>query len=468
MCGIFGIVSNEGATQKIVLGLYDLQHRGEQGVGIAVSDRGRLQEYKRMGLVTDVFNEEDRAKIFRKCRGKVGIGHVLYSTIGNNKEKGKQPKALQPLIGDFHGKPFAIGHNGNLIELNALRREVEAKGYKFQSEDSDTEVILGLLSTSQEKDFLGALARILPMLRGSFALILLFEDKVIGIRDKHGIRPLCLGEDKTSFILASEESAFHTMKAELIREVEPGEVVVLGKNGIENSFVWTDKRQLRFCIFEFIYFARPDSRFAGQYVYFYRESAGTEVAVESSSKTSSLVYADIVCSVPDSGEIYNFGVSKALNIPVCKAIFRNRYYATRTFMAPRETNRRELQRMKFYVLKRIVQGKSVIVTEDSILRASVSPEIVDRLRSLGATEIHLMVGSSPIRCPCFLGIDTPTREELVASNLGVEEIRERIVKSDSLNYLSIEGMVRATGLPRENLCLGCFTGDYPVDPPVNL
>jgi len=461
MCGIFGIVSNEMVVPKIALGLYDLQHRGEQGAGVVVSDGTELRDHKEEGLVTEVFNETNRETLFKKLSGKFGIGHTLYSTIGKGGEE-KQPKTFQPLIGQFHGQLFALSHNGNLIRLEKLRKEAEEKGYQFQSKVSDTEVIVALLSTSSEKDFKAALLKVLPRLEGAFALVILFKDKVIGIRDRFGIRPLCLGRDGTSFILASEECALNTMGASFVREIDPGELIELGENAIEDSFIWAENPQLRLCIFEYIYFARPDSRLAGKRVNSYRYEGGETVATEHPVK------ADIVCSVPESGEIYNYGVARVLGIPVRKAIFRNRYFARRTFMEPREINRRELQKRKFYILREVVHNKRVVITEDSIVRANVSPAIVAMLREAGAAEVHERVGSSPLCWPCFLGIDIPTRVELVAAGLTEEEVGRKVVKADSLGYLSLEGMIKATALPRENLCLGCFIGGegYPIEPPL--
>ena len=460
MCGIFGIVSNENVAPKITIGLYDLQHRGEQAVGVIVSDRDELHDHKEEGLVTEVFNERNRENLFKKLSGRFGIGHTLYSTIGKGGEE-KQPKTFQPLIGDFHGKPFALSHNGNLIRLDELRREAEKKGYLFQSKVSDTEVIVALISTSSEKDFKAALLKVLPRLEGAFALVILFRDKVFGVRDRYGIRPLCLGRDGTSFILASEECAFNTIGASFIREIDPGEFIELGENGLEDSFILAEKPWLRLCIFEHIYFARPDSRLAGRRVNSYRYDAGETVAREHP------VAADIVCSVPESGEIYNYGVSWALSIPVRKAIFRNRYFTRRTFMEPRETNRRELQKRKFYILREVVHNKKVVITEDSIIRANVSPVVVAMLREAGATEVHERVGSSPLRWPCFLGIDIASRVELPAAGLTEEEVGRKIIKADSLGYLSLEGMIKASGLPKEKLCLGCFIGleGYPIEPP---
>jgi len=463
MCGIFGIVSNEAVAQKISHGLYDLQHRGEQAVGVVVSDGAKLRDpVKAEGLVTEVFNERDRNALFEKLSGRFGIGHTLYSTIGRTGEP-KQPKTFQPLIGLFRGQPFALGHNGNLIRLEGLRKEAEEKGYKFQSETSDTEVIVGLLSTSPEKDFLEALLKVLPRLEGAFVLTVLFKDKVFGVRDRFGIRPLCLGRDATSFILASEECAFHTIRANFIREIEPGEIIILGKNGIEENDIWVANPWLRFCIFEYIYFARPDSRLAGRRVNSYREEAGKTVAKEHP------VQADIVCGVPISGEIYDSAIAQVLGIPLVRGIIRNRYYSKRNFLAMRHIDRKALAEIKFLILREIVHGKRVVITEDSIVRGDTSPAVVATLRREGATEVHERVGSSPLRYPCFFGIDIPTRVELAAAGLTEEEVGRKVVKADSLGYLSLEGMIKASGLPREHLCLGCFIGaeGYPIEPPQN-
>jgi len=463
MCGIFGIVSNEVVAPKISHGLYDLQQRGEQAVGVAVSDGLELREHKEEGLVTEVFNERNREALFEKLSGRFGIGHTLYSTIGKAGEL-KQPKTFQPLIGLFRGQPFALGHNGNLIELEGLRKEAEEKGYQFQSETSDTEVIVALLSTSPEKDFLEALLKVLPRLKGAFALTILFRDKVIGVRDKYGIRPLCLGKDTTSFILASEECAFHTIKADFIREINPGEIIVLGRNGLEKNFIWADNPWLRLCIFEYIYFARPDSRLAGKRVNSYRDEAGEIVAREHP------VQADIACGVPISGEIYDSAVARVLGIPLVRGIIRNRYYSKRNFLATRDTDRRALTEMKFCILREVIHGKRVVIIEDSIVRGDTSPAVVAMIRKEGAAEVHERVGSAPLRWPCFLGIDIPTRVELAAAGLTEEEVGRKVVHADSLGYLSLEGMIKASGLPKENLCLGCFIGPegYPIEPPQEI
>jgi len=463
MCGIIGIVGDDSVVSRITIGLYDLQHRGEQAFGIATSDGKDIYHYVRRGLVTEAFSEDEHEQSpIEILPGNLGIGHTLYSTIGLNGEE-KQTKSFQPLLGDFHGEKFALAHNGNLINLEPLRKEAEDSGYHFHSRVSDTEVIVALLSASNKTDFLEALITILPRLQGAFSLVILYKDKVIGVRDEHGIRPLCLGRISNShYVIASEDCAFHTLGGSFIRELRPGELIVLSQHGIERALIWAKSPQLKLCIFEMIYFARPDSSIGGQRVYWYRENAGHAVALEHPIKG-----ADLVSSVPESGTIYNYGVSQALGIPVRRAISRNRYYARRTFLMPREINRKSLQESKFYILRELVTNKIIIITEDSIFRGNVCPEVARMLRKMGVNEVHLLVGSPPVRYPCFLGIDIPTQADLIAANNTIDEIRKQLCV-DSLGYLSIEGMVRSSGLPDSSLCMGCFTGIYPVDPPQNL
>jgi amidophosphoribosyltransferase len=461
MCGVFGMTSVEdGVIQEIILGTHDLQHRGEQACGVAVSDsRGNINCHHDEGLITEAFNARVRERLFEKLPGKSGIGHTLYSTVGKSGEK-KQPRTFHPIKGDFHGQSFALAHNGNLIEFDGLREEAKKAGYQFKSESSDTEVIVALLSTSKETEFLEALKKTLPRLKGAFALVILYKDKVIGVRDNHGIRPLCLGHNDKSFILASESCAFYTLGATFIRSIQPGEVIVLGNGCIERSFRWAENCQLRLCVFEFVYFARPDSVLWGQSVCSHRTRAGRILA-----KEQPIGKDIIVVPVVDSGRIYDEAFAAELGLPVQQGLFRNRYFAGRTFLTPRDVDRRKLQRMKIHPLKDIVFGQKVCLIEDSLIRGSVCTEIVAMMREAGAAEVHLRVCSPPLRHPCFLGVDMPTKEELLAARLSVESIRDDIVHSDSLEYLSTEGLAEATGLPKENLCLGCFTGEYPIEPP---
>jgi len=468
MCGIFGITGAEGVALKIFFGLYDLQHRGEQSAGIAVSDGKRVKFHKGEGLVTDVLGREE---ILVQLTGRYGIGHNRYSTIGDDITPEDRIFNVQPPEGDFKGQKFFLAHNGNLINIQGFKRYAAEKGYAFKT-SSDTEVITALLSVSDRADFLEALMDILPKLQGSFALTILLKDKVIGVRDSRGIRPLCLGRHESGFILASESCAFHTIGASFIRDILPGEIVVLDETGISRQFIWAENPKLNLCVFELVYFARPDSMIDGISPYVHRLKAGELCAKENPTK------ADLATSIPESGEIYSFGFARASGIPLEKAIFRNRYFLgdilshsdksrkfVRTFLMERGTDRRKIQRHKFYCLRKVVHEKSVAVIDDSLIRGNVSPEIISMLRKQGAREVHERICSPPVRHPCFLGIDMPSRAKLIASSLSVGEIR-RHIEADSLGYLELESLIEASGLAKENLCLGCFTGEYPVAPPL--
>ena len=449
MCGVFGIVSNRDiAAKAIPLGLYDLQERGEQGAGIVVFNGKEYLVKKGEGLVTSVFPE---ARL-KNVKGNIGIGHTRYSTIGDLERK-EISLNIQPLEGRFQGEPFFVGHNGNLVEFDPLKKEAEERGYQFRT-TSDTEVIIGLLSTFTKGDFLEALLDVLPRLKGSFSLVILYRNKVIGVRDRFGIRPLCFGRDEASFMIASESCAFYTLRGRFLFDIKPGEIIILNENGIEKRFIWAEDPQHKLCIFEFIYFARPDSTIDGKSVYFYRENAGRLLAKEHP------VEADIIIPVPESGRIYDLGFSHESGIPVEGALIRSRYHAGRTFLAPRGTDRRSMQRIKIHPIRKVVHDRKAIITEDSIIRGNVSPEIVAMLREAGAREIHLRVGSSPIRFPCHLGIDMPTKSELIASSLTVEEVR-MFIEADTLGYLMIDAMVEASGFKKEELCLCCFNGECP-------
>ncbi|MCH8741294.1 amidophosphoribosyltransferase [Patescibacteria group bacterium] len=455
MCGIFGAVSNKDVAREIRHGLWDLQHRGEQGSGMALSNGQDHWIHKGRGLVTEVFPDE----VIEGAKGYSGIGYDRYSTVGDITEK-EMSVNIQPFIGEFHGESFAVAHNGNLIDLEPLQREAENGGYSFKT-TSDTEVIVGLLSVSQKNDFIEALLEILPKLKGAFSLVILYKDKVIGVLDRFGIRPLCLGRNDSSYILASESCAFHTIQGRLLDDIQPGEMIVLDKNGINDQlgprpFIWAEDPQLKFCIFELVYFARPESIIHGKSVYSYRVKAGEILAKEHP------IDADIVIGVPASGEIYDIGFSQESEIPLERGIGRNRYFTTKTFLTRRGTDRAALQRIKFHPLKSVVHGKRLVVTEDSVIRSKVAPEIVAMLREEGATEVHLRVGSSPICYTCYLGIDMASRGELIAASLPVEGVR-KYIQADTLGYLSQEGMIKASGFKKENLAMGCFTGVYPVE-----
>lgn len=458
MCGIIGMASvvGQNVAREMCLGLYDLQHRGEQGAGIVLSSDEGHWTHKSSGLVTEVFRED----IIEGAFGSFGVGHVRYSTIGDT-ALDEMSVNVQPLQGDFYGEPFWVAHNGNLVSLESIKKEAEQKGYRFRT-TSDTEVIVALLSVSSKRDFLAALLEILPRLRGAFSLIILYKNKVIGVRDRFGIRPLCLGRNDQSFILASESCAFNTIQGHFLFDIQPGELIVLDEEGINSKignrpFIWAEKPELKICIFEFVYFARPDSVIDGKSVYSYRKQAGEFLAKDCPAE------ADIVIPVPDSGRYYDIGFARASGIPLEPGISRNRYFATRTFLTPRDVNRSSLQELKLRVLREVVQGKRVVAIEDSIIRANVAPKVVAMLRREGASEVHLRVGSSPVCFTCHLGIDMAAKEELIASSLPPKDI-ERYIQVDSLAYLSKERMIEASGFKRENLSMGCFTGEYAVLP----
>lgn len=470
MCGIIGVISQKRNVVGDGLTLLNaLNHRGEQSCGAAVFDGKRVRHYYGEGRVADVFGVRHQ-KRWSKMAGWACTMHTLYSTIGKRGDR-EQPRTPQPVSFNFRGRRGAISHNGNLIRLERLKRLVQKKGYEFKSETSDTEVIAALLSISEKTSFLEALIDVLKKIegKGSFSLVILYGGKLYGIRDQNGIWPLCIikkngkNGDSDSYILASESSIFPALEAtRFIREVDIGEVVVLGPEGIERSVKWTKKIRPNFCVCELIYFANPASRFSGRSVYAYRVKAG-EISAKKHPAD-----ADVVVAIPDSGRGYSDGFSSASGIPPREGIIKNRY-AGRTFMHARQIDRRSLQRTKLQALPDVMGGRNVCLTEDSIFRGSVAPTVVKMCREHGqARSVHLRVGSPPVRHRCFLGIDTATNEELVASRMAVDQIRDEIVHSDSLEYLTIEELkqvLRELGLSSNDFCLGCFTGEYPVRPP---
>lgn len=464
MCAILGVICSNfrKKEQQVFTRLMNcgnnLSHRGEQAWGILTSDGNNMVCHRQEGRFGEGITEQKAAALTRKMHGNLGLAHALYSTIGKSGQK-KQPKSIQPLIAHFHGKYFALVYNGNIYDLSESRKKVKKAGWKFKSNVSDTEVILALIATSEKTDFIEALKDILPQLKGAFSLILLYDSKIIGVRDRFGIRPLCVGNTEDSFILSSESCAFYPVGAKFAKDVRPGEIVVVGKKGIERCIKWAENPCCKFCVFELVYFARPDSRLCdSRTAYYYRNQAGIILAKEAPVK------ADLIISAPAGGDIFAESYASELGIPYRQALFKNRS-GIRTFMAPRGTDRRKLQRIKLHPLSEVIWGKRICLIEDSIVRDNVCPETVRMLFEAGAIEVHVRVGSAPISDVCNYGIDMHTKAELAAANFTVEEIRENI-GCDSLAYLSIEGMVRASGLARENLCMACFDGNYPVTPPL--
>jgi len=473
MCGVFGFCNNcnnngrQGVVRELMIGGSDVAHRGEQGWGVATSYDNKIFCHRREGRFGEGITERKAEELVRKMPGNLGLAHALYSTVGRSGHR-KQPKNIQPYVADFHGRQFALSYNGNVYDLSGLREVVRARGWKFKSSVSDTEVIVALISTSEKTDFLAALQEVLPLLKGAFSLVLLYDGKIFGARDRFGIRPLCIGSGEDYSILSSESCAFYSIGAKLVREARPGEIVVIGEKGIERCINWAENPCSRFCIFEFVYFARPDSVLSGgMSAWHYRTEAGKILARESP------VEADIVISSPSGGDIYTEAytyelnaLSHELDAQFVTGLFKTRFIV-RTFLTPRGTDRKKLQRRKLHPFEEVLRGKRVCIVEDSIVRNNVCPEIVTMCFEAGAREVHVRVGSSPVVSPCYYGIDMATKGELAATNLSIEQIREQTT-ANSLAYLSLDGMVRATGLPKENLCLACFNGDYPVPPPTEV
>ena len=470
MCGVVGVISKgKNVIGDGIVLLNAENNRGEQACGGFVFDGKRVRYYYGEGKVSEVFGPRDQKK-WSKLVGPACVMHALYSTVGNLGEK-KQPKTQQPVIFNYHGRIGAISHNGNLIELDGLRRQASRAGYKFKSKTSDTEVIAALLSVSRKDNFLEALIEVLKKIngKGAFSLVILYKDKLYGIRDQNGIRPLCIikkngkNGDHDSYIFASESSVFPALEAtKFIRDVGMGELVVLGPSGIEKSVKWTEKIKSRFCICEFIYSANPASRFFGVSVYAFRVKAG-----EISARRHP-VKADVIVPIPESGRGYSDGFCSESKIPSREGLIKSRY-GVRTFMEPREVDRSTRQRAKLQALPDVMAEKNICLIEDSVFRGSVAPVVVKMSREHGkAREVHLRVCSPPVRHRCHLGLDTSTTEELVASHMTPAEIRDNVIHCDSLEYLTIEELKQVLselGLSPEDFCLGCFTGQYPIDPP---
>jgi len=450
MCGVFGIQGHDEAANIAYLGLHSLQHRGQESAGLVARDDrdGRLRRHVAMGLVSDAFGREQIAKL----PGRSAIGHVRYSTAGSS-----ELRNAQPFLFDYAGGSVAIAHNGNLVNAAALRARLEAAGSIFQT-NSDTEVIIHLMAQARQADVVGRLKEALAQVEGAYSLVLETGDgKLIGVRDPYGFRPLTIGRLKDAYVLSSETSSFDLIEAEFLREVEPGEIVVFEKGGMSThrlSHVPTPPPQ--FCVFEHVYFARPDSLLNNKSVYKTREKMGIRLAQEAP------IAADVVIPVPDSGVPAAIGYAKQSGLPFEMGLIRS-HYVGRTFIEPRDSIRHFGVRLKLSPVRSIVDGKRVIVVDDSLVRGTTSRKIVKMLRDAGAKEVHLRISAPPTTHPCFYGIDTPTRSELIAASHSVEEIN-RYITSDSLSYLSHAGMMAAIGAPESGAgyCSACFTGNYPV------
>ncbi|HAG50660.1 MAG TPA: amidophosphoribosyltransferase [Deltaproteobacteria bacterium] len=445
-CGVFGIFGHPEAANLTYLGLYALQHRGQESAGIVSSDGYQLHSHKAMGLVADIFRED----VLRKLSGHAAIGHVRYSTTGES-----HLKNAQPFVVDYARGGIAVAHNGNLVNVRLLRDELEAYGSIFQS-TMDTEIIVHLVATSRANNLTDRIADALKQVKGSYSLVFLTGNQMVAVRDPNGFRPLALGRLKDAWVIASETCAFDLIEAEYVRDIEPGEMLLIDRFK-PKSFRPFDKAPYTPCIFEFIYFARPDSHIFGANVYNVRKNLGRELAKEYP------VEADIVIPVPDSGVPAAIGFSEEAKIPFQMGLIRN-HYVGRTFIEPKDAIRHFGVKIKLNAVKSILKDKKVVVIDDSIVRGTTSRKIVRMIRDAGAKEVHMRISSPPTICPCFYGIDTPTKKELIASSHMIEEITTYIT-ADSLKYLSIEGLYKAVSESGGSFCDACFTGKYPVEFP---
>ena len=444
-CGIFGIFGHPDAAKLTYFGLYALQHRGEESAGIVISDGSQVREQKGMGLVADVFNEQSLAAL----HGNLAVGHVRYSTTGSS-----MLKNAQPFLVSHAGMALAIAHNGNLTNAHELRQGLERKGAIFQS-TMDSEIFIHLIAHGLEQGLEPALVQALAKVEGAYSMLLLTEGQLIGARDPHGFRPLCLGKLNGAYVLASETCALDLIEAQYVRDIEPGEIIFINGNGLR-SIKPASKTPSAFCIFEFIYFARPDSYIFGQNVYQIRKRLGQMLAKEFQPQ------GDLTMPFPDSGNYAALGFAEASGIPFEMGVIRN-HYVGRTFIQPSQSMRDFGVRVKLNPVRSVLKGKRVVIIEDSIIRGTTSRTRVQAVRSAGAREVHMLVSCPPHQHPCFYGIDFSTKGELIACHHSVEEI-QKFLGLDSLGYLSMEGMVEATGLPESNFCLACFNGRYPVQP----
>ncbi|HLM48728.1 MAG TPA: amidophosphoribosyltransferase [Myxococcaceae bacterium] len=443
MCGIFGIVGHPEASNLAYLGLHALQHRGQESAGIVASDGQGLRAHREMGLVADIFT----APVLEKLPGNAAIGHVRYSTAGVSHLKNAQPLSVE-----YVGGHLSIAHNGNLVNAQELRTALEADGAIFQS-DSDTEVIIHLIARSKQSTFEQKLVEALSKVKGAYSLLLLTDKKLVAVRDPNGFRPLVLGRLKNSWVLASETTALDLIEAEYIRELEAGEMVVIDEGGLKASQPFPPTKLGR-CIFEHVYFAKPDSVLFGMSVYETRKELGRQLAREQPAPG-----ADLVIAVPDSGVPAAIGYAQASGIPFDVGLIRS-HYVGRTFIEPQQSIRHFGVKLKLSAVRQVLKGKRVVVVDDSIVRGTTSRKIVKMLKAAGALEVHLRISSPPTQWPCFYGIDTPSRQELIASSHTVEEIA-RYVTADTLGYISMEGLGSAVGdRERNTFCTACFSGKY--------
>ena len=446
-CGVFGIYAPGGEGARIsFFGVFAQQHRGQESAGIAASDGQDIRCHTGLGLVSQVFNED----LLGRLRGHIAIGHNRYSTKGSNTSINAQPVVVRGPQGEL-----ALAHNGNIVNYRTLSRDLLGKGCTFTS-STDSEVIARLIALAPGRTWVDKIRYAMRRLEGAYSLTLLTRDSLIAVRDPLGVRPLCLGSLDDGWVVASESCALDHIGAQFLREVEPGEIVVIDQHGVASHQEPSPRKAL--CIFEYIYFARPDSVIEKRLLYQARGDMGAELSREHP------VDADLVMGVPDSATDAAIGYAAASGIPFAEGIIKNRYVG-RTFIQPDQRLRELGVKLKFNPLPEVLRGKRVVVLDDSIVRATTTPHIVSMLRRAGAREVHLRICAPPIRFPCFFGVDMATRRELIAAYKSVAEVRD-FIGADSLGYLSLSGLIKAVGLPEHDFCLACFTGDYPV--PVQL
>ena len=444
-CGVIGVFNHKDAGILTYYGLYALQHRGQESAGIVtVSKKSEFVSHKGMGLVSRVFKQKD----LKKLKGKMSVGHVRYSTTGASHESN-----IQPMTVDCHRGQIAIAHNGNLTNAAQLRQELERQGSIFQT-TVDSEIILHLLAQPNIDGEENNLIRSIRRIEGAFSIVIMTEREIIAVRDPCGLRPLSLGRKDEGWIVASETCAFDLVGAEFYQDIEPGEVMIIDEDGVRSMQAFPQQRRRAFCIFEYVYFSRPDSVVEGKNVYRVRENMGRELARENPIK------ADLVIPIPDSGVCAALGYSAESGIPFEMGFVRN-HYIGRSFLQPSQLIRDFNVRVKLNLIKELVSGKRVIIIDDSIVRGTTSRAHVKNLREAGAKEVHVLVSCPAHKNPCFYGIDFPSTDELLAANKSLDQIRDYL-DADSVAYLSIDGMVKATGRPKDEFCLACYTGDYPV------
>jgi amidophosphoribosyltransferase len=447
-CGIFGIYAPGVDVARITFfGLYALQHRGQESAGIATADGKKICLHTSMGLVSQAFTEDELTEL----KGHIAIGHTRYSTTGSSRSAN-----AQPILAKANSTTIALAHNGNIVNAKFLRDELCQLGHDF-STTTDSEVIANLILSSSEHNPADKIRYAMRRLQGAYSLVILAKDKLIGVRDPMGVRPLCLGTIDGGWVIASESCALGHIGAQFVREIEPGEIVVINKSGVK-SFREDNNGKRALCIFEYIYFARPDSVIQGKLLYTTRQAMGRILSQQHP------VEADLVMGVPDSATAAGIGYAIASGIPYCEGLIKNRYVG-RTFIEPDQRLRDLGVKLKFNALSDTIVGKKLIVVDDSIVRGTTTPKVVAMLKRAGVREVHLRICSPPIRHPCFFGVDMATRWELIAAHKTIPEIRDAI-GADSLGYISIDGLIESVGLPKEIFCLACFTGEYPT--PVQL